>query len=42
MHFLTEENQATGFVDPEGPTEEELDELVRFQRLVLWGVVKSR
>ncbi|CAK8985308.1 Formylglycine-generating enzyme (FGE) (C-alpha-formylglycine-generating enzyme 1) (Sulfatase-modifying factor 1) [Durusdinium trenchii] len=28
VHFLTEENQATGFVDPEGPTEEELDELV--------------
>lgn len=28
VHFLTEENQATGFVDPTGPSIEELDELV--------------
>jgi len=27
VHFLTEENQATGFVDPTGPSIEELDEL---------------
>ena len=27
VHFLTEENQASGFVDPTGPSIEELDEL---------------
>eukprot|EP00438_Fugacium_kawagutii_P024133 Skav222769 [mRNA] locus=scaffold600:329662:330939:+ [translate_table: standard] len=27
VHFLTEENQQTGFVDPQGPTVEDLDQL---------------
>ena len=35
VHFLTEENQATGFVDPVGPSIEELDEL-EFGRKNSW------
>ena len=31
VHFLTEETKETGLVDPLGPTEEELEELVDTQ-----------
>merc|ERR1711865_254050 len=33
LHFLTEENQETGYVDPTGPTTDELDYILELGHL---------